>query len=124
MESQELITIGYTSLVSSPNGAVSCGFSFHRLSVLLEPRKYLRAVMDLQNPMNFRGLLDVGPTGFEYDPDDVLARIAIEKLRESVNDCLVLFEELGFGEDFAAGSAGEDIVSERKEGVIGGDIGF
>jgi hypothetical protein len=74
--------------------------------------------------MNFRGLLDVGPAGFEYDTDDVLARIAIEKLRESVNDCLVLFQELGFREYFAAGRAGEDIVSERKEGVIGGDIGF
>jgi hypothetical protein len=124
VEPQELITIGYTPLVSPPNGAVSRSFSFHQLSVLLEPREYLRAVMDLQNPMNFRGLLVVGPTGFEYDTDDVLARIAIDKLRESVNDCLVLFQELGFREDFAAGCAGEDIVSERKERVIGGDIGF
>ncbi|GMY32967.1 hypothetical protein FCV25MIE_28209 [Fagus crenata] len=72
--------------------------------------------MDLQNAMNYRALLDFGPTGFEYDP--------INKLRNSVFDCLVLFEELGFREYFAASCAATDIVSERKERVIGGDIGF
>lgn len=47
--------------------------------------------MDLQNPMKYRALMVVGPTGFEYDPDDVLAGITINKLRNSVFGCLVLF---------------------------------
>ena len=80
--------------------------------------------MDLQNAMNYRAPLDFGPTGFEYDPDYVLARITINELRNNVFDCLVLFEELGFQEYFVASCVGKDIVSERKERVIGGDIGY
>lgn len=78
--------------------------------------------MDLQNPMNYRGLLAVGPTGFEDDMNDVLARIAIDKLRDCVVDGQVLFQQLRFGEDFAAGCAGENIVPEWKERVVGRDI--
>lgn len=72
MKPQELVAVGDAPLVASPNGAVSRRFGFYRLSVLFEPRQYFRAVVDFQDPLNFRYLFTVGPTGFEYDPDYVI----------------------------------------------------
>lgn len=112
VEPQELVTVGNAPLVSSLNGAVSSRFGLHELSVLLKPREYLGAIVDLQNPMDFRVPRLVGPTRFEYYLNDILTRIAIDELGYRVLDRLVLLEEMGFLENLAAGSAGEDIVAE------------
>lgn len=85
--------------------------------------------MDLQNPVNGRSLPLVGPTRFEYDPDYVLAGVAVDQLRHGVLDGLVLLQVLRLLEDLAAGGAGEDVVPEREEeaavvhGVDGGGVG-
>lgn len=82
--------------------------------------------MDLQNPVNGRSLLRVSPASFEYDPDYVLAGVAVDQLRHGVLDGLVLLQVLRLLEDLAAGGAGEDVVPEREEEaavVHGGDGG-
>lgn len=125
VKSEKLVPVGDAPLVSSPNGAVSCCFGLHRLSVLFKPGQYFTAIMDLQDAVNFGGVSVVGPAGFEYDSDDVFARLSVVEFRNGVADGLVVVERLGFREDFAAGGAWEDIVSEREEEVgIGRNIGF
>lgn len=76
--------------------------------------------MDLQYPVYNRAPIAVGPTRFEYDLDDILARIPIDELRYGVLDGLVVVEKLGFLENLAAGRAGEDVVPQGKEKVISG----
>lgn len=71
--------------------------------------------MDLKDPVDTRILRVLGPTRFEYDPNDVLTRIAIEELRNGVLDSLVLFEKVGFLENLTASGAWVDIVSEGEE---------
>lgn len=49
--------------------------------------------MDLEDPMKIRILSFAIPTRFEYDLDNILARITVDQLRHSVLDRLVVFEE-------------------------------
>lgn len=125
MKSEKLVPVGDAPLVPPTNGAISRRFALHGLSVLLEPRQDFFAVVDLQDPANFGGFSGIGPACFENDPDDVFARVSVDELRNGVAGSLVVVESLWFREDFAAGGAGEDIVSEREEGVGSGrNVGF
>lgn len=65
-----------------------------------------------------------GPARSEDDIDDILTRFPIEELRNRVLYGLMLFEEVGVLEDFAANWARVDVVPEREEGLVGRDIGF
>lgn len=97
----------------------------HRLAVLLEFGEDFGAVVDLQDPVNLRGVPGLGPTRLEYDLDDVVTRIGSCEIRNGVFCGLVLIEEVGFLEDLAARGAGENVVAEWEEEVaIGGDVGF
>uniref|UniRef100_A0A0A0KFB4 Uncharacterized protein n=1 Tax=Cucumis sativus TaxID=3659 RepID=A0A0A0KFB4_CUCSA len=71
--------------------------------------------MDFQDSKDFRTFFSTRPSGFENNPNDILAGIGIGKLGYSVFDGLMLFEELGFGENLAASSTGEDIVTKGEE---------
>lgn len=74
--------------------------------------------------MDGRALRHSGPTRSEDDVDDVLARVPVNELRNRVLHGLMLFEEAGVLEDFAANWARVDVVPEREEGLVGGDIGL
>lgn len=68
--------------------------------------------MDLKDPMDTRILRVLGPTRFEYDPNNVLTRIAIEELRNGVLDSLVLFEKVGFLENLTVDKFGSDALRD------------
>lgn len=71
--------------------------------------------MDLHDPGDNRCFLR--PTGCEYDLDNVLSGIVIQKLANSVFDGLVLFKQSGFLENLTAVQAGMDLIAYGK--VIG-----
>lgn len=80
VKSEKLVAVGNAALVPPPASAVSRRLQLDQLSVLLEPRQDFAAVVDLQDPVNFGGFSRIGPTGFEYDLDDVFARVSVMEL--------------------------------------------
>lgn len=80
----------------------------HALPVFLKSGEYLWVVVDLHHPVNCRGF--PGPTRFEYHSDDVLTRVVIRQLTNSVFDRLVLFKQTGVLENLTAVRARVDFT--------------
>lgn len=124
VEPHELVSVGDATLVAAAR-AMTRSLGLHCLAVLLEFGEDFGAVVDLQDAVNLRGVPGLGPTGLEYDLDDVVTRVGPCEIRYRVLGGLVLIEEVGFLKDLAACGAGEDIVAEwEEEVVISGDAGF
>lgn len=106
------------------------GLRLHALSVFFKLGEYLWAVVDLHNPGDNRSF--PRPTRCEYDLNNVLSGIVIQKLANSVFDGLVLFKQPGFFENLTAVQARVDFIAygevigfgERTRASCGLDVGW
>lgn len=76
MEAHEFVAVSDDALVTAAReGAVTRSLGFHGLTVVLEFREDLGAVVDLEDSGYVGEGFGFGPTRFEDDLDDVVTRV-------------------------------------------------